>query len=370
MCALPRRLAPASDGVAHRLARLPARFRHAERAAVDHARRAAQGRPWSTPAFLFRHPARLRRQDRRPGARQPGASISTRSTRTRISSWSFEEAYVDFILSDLELRVGKQKISWARLDELQPTDNLNPEDLSEFFFRPELERKIGIPALNGSCSPFTIRGRWRRCGHRFSPPTAFRNRKDRWFPPLLRGSRSRRDAVRRRAAARALPRRALSRRTHSRAATPVLRRVRRTFGEGRDVAQRVPRLGQEPELRCAAAPRPSCLPAWPGGPRRAELRPPGVSELAPDHRRRRAISRCRSGWSRSAPRRRGFTAAPSRSSFAIKWAGDPRLLAVVGDAACACRSATGRPETVGLPLAVDRARSATPFSTASALITV
>ena len=33
----------------------------------------------------------------------------------------------------------------VRLDELQPTDNLNPEDLTEFFFRPELERKIGVP---------------------------------------------------------------------------------------------------------------------------------------------------------------------------------------------------------------------------------
>src|SRR5690242_14314508 len=47
-----------------------------------------------------------------------------------------DEAYADVVYGNAELRIGKQKISWGQLDEIQPTDNLNPEDLSEFYFRP------------------------------------------------------------------------------------------------------------------------------------------------------------------------------------------------------------------------------------------
>lgn len=96
---------------------------------------------------------------------------------------SFEEAYLDILFRRFDLRLGKQKVSWGRLDELQPTDNLNPEDLTEFLFRPELERKIGVPGakLTTYLGEWTAEGVWNPLytAHRFP------NRKDRWFPPLL-----------------------------------------------------------------------------------------------------------------------------------------------------------------------------------------
>jgi hypothetical protein len=96
---------------------------------------------------------------------------------------SFEEAYVDLLFRRFELRLGKQKVSWGRLDELQPTDNLNPEDLTEFLFRPELERKIGVPgaALTAYLGAWTAEAVW----NPIYTANRFPNRKDRWFPPLL-----------------------------------------------------------------------------------------------------------------------------------------------------------------------------------------
>jgi hypothetical protein len=95
-----------------------------------------------------------------------------------------DEAYVEIPLGELELRVGKQKIAWGQLDEIQPTDNLNPEDLTEFFFRPEAERKIGIPAvsLTGYRGPWTVEGVWAP----WYTANRLPHRHDRWFPPLLR----------------------------------------------------------------------------------------------------------------------------------------------------------------------------------------
>ena len=46
----------------------------------------------------------------------------------------FDEAYLDVYFESFEVRLGKQKVSWGQLDDLQPTDHLNPEDLTEFYF--------------------------------------------------------------------------------------------------------------------------------------------------------------------------------------------------------------------------------------------
>jgi hypothetical protein len=95
----------------------------------------------------------------------------------------FPEAYLDLYAGVFELRLGRQKVSWGQLDDLQPTDHVNPEDLTEFYFRPELERKIGVPAarLGGYYGPWTLDLVW-------SPVYSalrFPDREDRWFPPLL-----------------------------------------------------------------------------------------------------------------------------------------------------------------------------------------
>ena len=95
-----------------------------------------------------------------------------------------DEAFVDLSLESVELRIGKQKISWGQLDDVQPTDHLNPEDLTEFYFRPELDRKIGIPAirLTGYRGPWTADLVWAPTFTSNRLP----NRDDRWFPPLVR----------------------------------------------------------------------------------------------------------------------------------------------------------------------------------------
>ena len=96
---------------------------------------------------------------------------------------SFEEAYLDLIFRSFDLRLGKQKVSWGRLDELQPTDNMNPEDMTEFLFRPELERKIGVLGVGVTAylGEWTAEAVWSP----FYTAYRFANREDRWFPPLL-----------------------------------------------------------------------------------------------------------------------------------------------------------------------------------------
>ena len=52
------------------------------------------------------------------------------------------EGYVHHATSDWELRLGRQLVRWGKTDQISPVDNLNPQDLREFFI-PDLEdRKI------------------------------------------------------------------------------------------------------------------------------------------------------------------------------------------------------------------------------------
>jgi hypothetical protein len=94
-----------------------------------------------------------------------------------------DEAYVEIYLRDVELHLGKQKIFWGQLDDLQPTDHVNPQDLTEFYFRPEAERTIGIPAarLLAYHGAWTFDFVWTPV---FTAPR-LPAREDRWFPPLL-----------------------------------------------------------------------------------------------------------------------------------------------------------------------------------------
>ncbi len=46
------------------------------------------------------------------------------------------EAYVDlydFLLKGLDLRIGRQRIAWGTADRINPTDNLNPDDLEDIW---------------------------------------------------------------------------------------------------------------------------------------------------------------------------------------------------------------------------------------------
>ncbi len=61
-----------------------------------------------------------------------------------------EEAFLDAHLARVDLRIGKQKIAWGKLDRVQPVDLLNPERYTDPFMLEEDERKIGVPAVQAS----------------------------------------------------------------------------------------------------------------------------------------------------------------------------------------------------------------------------
>jgi len=69
------------------------------------------------------------------------------------SEWSWEtdlyEAYVDHRSGAWDLRIGKQIVSWGRVDALNPTDNLNPQDYREIVTINADDRKIPITMVRG-----------------------------------------------------------------------------------------------------------------------------------------------------------------------------------------------------------------------------
>lgn len=65
-------------------------------------------------------------------------------------SLDFREAYVDlygFLFDNLDLRIGRQRIAWGTADKLNPTDNLNPDDLEDIW---DFGRHLGSDGLKAS----------------------------------------------------------------------------------------------------------------------------------------------------------------------------------------------------------------------------
>jgi hypothetical protein len=62
----------------------------------------------------------------------------------------FQEAYFDVHLSSVDLRLGLQKVAWGKLDRTQPNDLINPLSFIDPLMDDEADRKIGVPALQGS----------------------------------------------------------------------------------------------------------------------------------------------------------------------------------------------------------------------------
>lgn len=101
------------------------------------------------------------------------------------------EAYLDFRLSDLDFRVGLQKIIWGKADLVSPFDILTARDLRDPFVFPTLEDRIaqagvrvnyyfGDYALEGFFSPVWIRSRVPQAETDADGDT----RMDEWFPPM------------------------------------------------------------------------------------------------------------------------------------------------------------------------------------------
>ncbi len=75
-----------------------------------------------------------------------------REEKDKVSPWSllFREAYVDlygFLTPNLDIRIGLQRITWGTGDKLNPTDNLNPDDLEDIW---DFGRHLGSTAIKAS----------------------------------------------------------------------------------------------------------------------------------------------------------------------------------------------------------------------------
>jgi hypothetical protein len=94
------------------------------------------------------------------------------------------EAYIDLYTGKLDFRLGIQKFAWGRLDEINPTDNLNTEDLTEGGINDEVDRKIGVPAvkINAYSDLCNVELGWVPRYVPYRLPTA----EERWFPKPLK----------------------------------------------------------------------------------------------------------------------------------------------------------------------------------------
>lgn len=100
-----------------------------------------------------------------------------------------EEGYLDLYLGPVDVRIGKQKFAWGKLDTFQPTDVLNPKRFNDPFIDDEQEAKIGIPALRAAYFVPSLGSRFltdMRMTVVWTPvpiSTRFPLQDERWFPP-------------------------------------------------------------------------------------------------------------------------------------------------------------------------------------------
>jgi hypothetical protein len=59
------------------------------------------------------------------------------------------ELYAELISSRADLRAGASRVVWGRLDELQPTDVVNPIDLSRFLLEGRSEARLPVGLVRG-----------------------------------------------------------------------------------------------------------------------------------------------------------------------------------------------------------------------------
>ena len=73
-------------------------------------------------------------------------------SKDKVSPWGLDirEAYFDlygFLFENLDIRIGRQRIAWGTGDKLNPTDNLNPNDLEDIW---DFGRHLGSDGLKAS----------------------------------------------------------------------------------------------------------------------------------------------------------------------------------------------------------------------------
>jgi hypothetical protein len=106
-------------------------------------------------------------------------------------STEVEEGYVDVSLGPVDLRIGKQKFAWGKLDTFQPTDVLNTLRYNDPFLTDEQDAKIGAPAVQAA---WYLPSLGERLPQDVSATlvwipvpvsTRFPVQTERWFPPAI-----------------------------------------------------------------------------------------------------------------------------------------------------------------------------------------
>lgn len=104
-----------------------------------------------------------------------GADIS------RTAIFRVQDANIELRAGRLDLLAGFARVAWGTLDELQPTDVINPLDVSRFFFEGRAEARLPVPLvrlrvfIEGDTSvdavyvPFFRRGRFDQLDEETSP---------------------------------------------------------------------------------------------------------------------------------------------------------------------------------------------------------
>jgi hypothetical protein len=72
-----------------------------------------------------------------------------RGTTSRDAVARPQEACVEIAGARADLRAGYSRIIWGRLDEIQPTDVVNPLDLARFFLEGRSEARLAVPLVRG-----------------------------------------------------------------------------------------------------------------------------------------------------------------------------------------------------------------------------
>jgi len=122
----------------------------------------------------------------------PGLFDISRTFQNLSPSLEVEESYADLLLSRLDVRIGKQKIAWGRLDTYQPTDVVNPHRYTDPFLVTGEDAKIGIPAVRAKWYPSFVPERIAaEAGLELiwvpvPVPPRFPLEDERWFPESVR----------------------------------------------------------------------------------------------------------------------------------------------------------------------------------------
>jgi hypothetical protein len=79
------------------------------------------------------------------------ALLSNREEDPHTLLLTLDDAYVNWCLPRLEVKVGYSKVYWGKLDQLSPTDIVNPLDVSKLFLETERTRaKLALPLFSAS----------------------------------------------------------------------------------------------------------------------------------------------------------------------------------------------------------------------------